>query len=245
MSIQNIIDRFSSVTEFKQVVEAGTSATMPQIDTEELLTGVLKPTVNNNVYSLKLPESPTYPCISYMLVGGSGMYFEKHLVTQVDTFIVSLRAKSIEDLSTYAKTLIEAIFESSYALEITDKQKEFESGRDCYRLDLEITFTVPATGVNAETPALLIYKLASNAPESDYDNIIRQRVSSSYGAVILTASNNLEELSDVVMSRLLGYQQTTEHFEMQYVRGGPLENEGGLRMWRDVFEDSEIIQQTA
>ena len=241
MSLQNIIDQLATASEFQQVSEAGSASTTPQIDTEALLTIVLS-VVTTDVHSLKLPENPSYPNIVYMLVGGKNQYFEKHLLTQVDTFIVSLREKSPKLLAVKAKELLAVLVTSSYAIEIIDKQKDYESERECYRLDLEISFTVPATGVNAETPALLAYCVGQDGKESDYDNLIKQRVDSAYGVAILTAGNDVASLQTAVRSKLLGFQQTPYHFEMQFARGSPLESEGGLRIWREVYQDSQMIK---
>lgn len=243
MSLQSIIDQLASATEFQQVAEAGNAATMPQIDTEALLKTVLS-TVTSNTYSLKLPENPNYPNIVYMLVGGKNQYFEKQLLTQVDTFIISLREKTIDALATKSKELLTILAASTYAIEILDKQKEHEPERECFRLDLEIAFSVPSTGINAETPALLVYCLSQDGEESDYDNLIKQRVNSAYGVAILTADNNLSALQTVVRNKLLGFQQTPQHFEMQFARGSPLESEGGLQIWREVYQDSHMIKQT-
>jgi hypothetical protein len=242
MILQNIINQLASATEFKQVTEAGSASTTPQIDTEALLTTVLS-AVTTDVYSLKLPENPSYPNIVYMLVGGKNQYFEKHLLTQVDTFIVSLREKELQNLAVKSKELLTSLVASNYAIEILDKQKDHEAERDCYRLDLEISFSVPATGVNAETPALLVYCVGQNGEESDYDNIIKQKVNSAYGIAILTAGNDVVELQTVVRNKLLGFQQTPQHFEIQFARGSPLESEGGLRIWREIYQDSSMIKQ--
>lgn len=243
MSLQSIIDQLAIAAEFKQVVEAGSASTTPQIDTEALLKAALS-TVTNNTYSLKLPESPSYPNIVYMLVGGKNQYFEKQLLTQVDTFIISLREKSLDALALKSQALLTALITSAYAIEVLDKQKDHEPDRECFRLDLEISFSVPATGVNAETPALLVYCLAQDGEESDYDNFIKQRVNSAYGVAILTANNDLSALQEIVRNKLLGFQQTPQHFEMQFARGSPLESEGGLRIWREVYQDSHMIKQT-
>lgn len=242
MSLQSIINQLASAKEFQQVSEAGSAATTPQIDTEALLTIVLS-TLTTNVHSLKLPESPNYPNIVYMLVGGKNQYFEKQLLTQSDTFIVSLREKSQTLLAEKSKALLTALVTSSYAIEVIDKQKDYEPERECYRLDLEIAFTVPATGINAETPALLVYCSGQDGEESDYDNFIKQRVNSAYGIAILTAGNDVDALQAVVRNKLLGFQQTPHHFEMQFARGSPLESEGGLRIWREVYQDSHMIKQ--
>jgi hypothetical protein len=243
MSLQSIIDQLALATEFKQVVEAGSASTTPQIDTEALLTTVLS-AVTSNTYSLKLPESPTYPNIVYMLVGGKNQYFEKQLLTQFDTFIVSLREKTLEALAVKSKELLSALITSSYAIEVLDKQKDHEPERECFRLDLEVSFSVPATGINAETPALLVYCVGQNGEESDYDNVIRQKVNSAYGIAILTAGNDIAELQIAIRNRLLGFQQTPQHFEMQFSRGSPLESEGGLKIWREIYQDSYMIKQT-
>jgi hypothetical protein len=242
MILQNIINQLASATEFKQVTEAGSASTTPQIDTEALLTTVLS-AVTTDVYSLKLPENPSYPNIVYMLVGGKNQYFEKHLLTQVDTFIVSLREKELQNLAVKSKELLTSLVDSNYAIEILDKQKDHEAERDCYRLDLEISFSVPATGVNAETPALLVYCVGQNGEQSDYDNVIKQKVNSAYGIAILTAGNDVVELQTVVRNKLLGFQQTPQHFEIQFARGSPLESEGGLRIWREIYQDSSMIKQ--
>jgi len=242
MNLQSIIEQLSTATDFKQVSEAGSASTTPQIDTEALLTTVLSE-VTANVHCLKLPESPSYPNIVYMLVGGKNHYFEKQLLTQSDTFIISLREKTRESLANKAKALLTILISSVYAIEILDKQKEYESLRDCYRLDLEISFTVPATGVNAETPALLVYCIGQDGEESDYDNVIKQKVNSAYGIAVLTAGNDIAELQVVVRNKLLGFQQTNQHFEMQFARGSPLESEGGLKIWREIYQDSCMIKQ--
>jgi len=242
MTIQNIITTLLTATEFKQVVESGSSANTPIIDTEALLNNLLSSAINN-VYALTLPEQAAYPNIVYMLVGGKNNYFEKHLLTQVDSFIISLRATTLDLLASAASTLLTAIIASPYAIEITDKQKDFEPERECFRLDLELSFSVPATGANAETPALIVYHLGEDGEESDYDNLIKQKITSGYGIAILTTANDMEALRQAVQGKLLGYQQTPQHYEMQFARGAPLENEGGLRIWRDIYQDSYSIQQ--
>jgi len=242
MNLQKIIVHLASAIEFKQVAEAGSASTTPQIDTEALLTTVLS-TVTPDVHSLKLPETPDYPNIVYMLVGGKNQYFEKHLLTQVDTFIISLREKSLDALAVKSKELLKTLVACDYAIEILDKQKDHESERECFRLDLEVSFTVPATGVNGETPALLVYCVGQDGEESDYDNLIKQKTNSTYGIAILTAGNDVAALQTVVRNKLLGFQQTPQHFEMQFARGSPLENEGGLRIWREIYQDSNMIKQ--
>lgn len=242
MSLQSIIEQLATATEFQQVSEAGSASTTPHLDTEALLTTVLS-AVTPDVHALKLPENPRYPNIVYLLVGGNNHYVEKQLLTQRDTFIVSLRDTSQQLLVDKTKSLLTALVTSVYAIEILDKQKDFEHERECYRLDLEISFTVPATGVNALTPALLVYCVGQDGEESDYDNLIKQRVNSAYGIAILTTGNDVAALQTIVRHKLLGFQQTPEHFEMQFARGSPLDSEGGLRMWRDIYQDSHMIKQ--
>ena len=241
--MQNIINQLKTLSEFKQVAEAGSAANTQQIDTEVLLKNVLSG-VTADIYALKLPESPSYPNIVYMLVGGKNQYFEKNLLTQVDTFIVSLREKSLPDLAVKAVSLLSELVSSDFAIEILDKQKDFEPDRECYRLDLEVSFTVPATGINAETPALLVYRIGQTAEESGYDDFIKQKVVTTYGIAILTTQNDMSGLQKAVLDKLLGFQQTPKHFEMQLSGGEPLENEGGLRIWREIYEDSEMVNQT-
>lgn len=242
MGLSNLVSQLSSAPEFQQVVIAGSAANTPSIDTEALLTNVLVSTLHS-VYCLNLPENAALPNLVYMLAGGKNLYFEKHLLAQVDTFVVSLRHNSLSALAQSANQLLTALINSSYAIEIIDKQKDYEPERQCYRLDLELSFTVPATGSSAQTPAAILYSIGDEAEQSDYDNFIKQKVTTGYGIAILTTGNNLEQLRQVVRDKLLGFQQTPQHYELQFARGTPLEHEGGLSIWRDIYQDSNHIQQ--
>lgn len=242
MSIENIRARLALLSQFQSVIVAGNNS--HRVDTASLLKAAISPSVSGEVYAVHRNADGAYPNATYTLVSSQPRYLRGYRVSHVDTFVLEVRQGKESDGTGYSKILttmssiMDALEQSPYSFEITDKQEDFEHKENCYRVDLEITITLPATDASAATPALIIYPIEDSASESEVDNAVRQRITSRYGVAILTTGNDQETLRDAVRTQLIGYEQTTAHWEVQLHQGGPAGNEGGLQIWEDIYYDS-------
>ena len=59
--------------------------------------------------------------------------------------------------------------------------------------------------------------------------------------LIATEGSDLVTLRAAVYQAVLGFQEDTGHEPIWLVEGNPVDNEGGLILWRSAFSDAELI----
>lgn len=236
MSLTNIVDHLAEITEFSTVLSPNNNRAT--IDTSVIINAIIAPVMDNKVFAVHRNSDGRFPNATYSLVSSQPHYINENKICHIDTYVVSIRDKTYATILASVNSIITAFAESAYSVEITDKLESYEHDEKCFRVDLEVSIGVPSSDSLDSLPALFIYLMADSANESDLDNQIRQRITSNYGLVVLTNNNDLPELRQVVMNKLLGYQQTPQHWEMQYSRGSPASNQSGLQIWQDIYYDS-------
>ena len=150
--------------------------------------------------------------------------------------MAKVRAQDRDDSFASVARIKQAVDEASYATEITDWLQDYDADAGSFRQNLEISFTVPASSPTAELPALLVYEMDTKAERSDTLNHVRQRVTVTYGLVLMTNQPNFSELKQSVLTSLVGWIASSNHTPLQLKQGDPLETEGGLKLYRLVLE---------
>lgn len=244
MSIQLIIDHIkTTIPEIVQVVEAGGDNTNPTVDTSEHMNAIISSKITDtNVFRASDNPEDTYCILN--LVSSKPIELDRHKITQTDTYIAELRAKTKLD-SFQAVADVRSVVESSaFAVEITDWLQDYDKESKSFRQNLELSFTVPASSPSAELPALLIYELGTKADNSASQNRVRQRLNVTYGLVLMTNTANYSSLKQAILDQLIGYSAGSEYEPLELKQGDPLETEGGLKLYRFVFEHSYIHIQS-
>lgn len=235
MSIQQIKAQLQAIPLLAAVTIDGETATT--VDTADLITAVVKPNIPD-VYPLNRDNDGAFPAATYTLVSSQPQYLNGCKISQQDTYVLSVWHTDYDNLVALRKTVIADFGQSPYGFEITDQQQSYNEDEKSYQVDLEITIAAANSNAQGEMPAAMLYLLGTQANESELDNQIRQRVTSRYAITLITTNNNIAELREAVKNKLMGYQTTPVHFEMQYQEGQPAGNQGGLQIWQETYYDS-------
>jgi hypothetical protein len=240
MSIQLIIDHIKTkIPAITQVVEAGGDNTNPAIDTTKLMNSIITAKIPDTSVFQGLDNPDDLNCV-LNLVSSKPIELDRHKITQTDVYIAEIRAKDRTESFQAVADVKSAVEASSYAVEISDWLQDYDKESQSYRQNLELSFTVPASSPSADLPALLIYELGTKAEASKTQNQVRQRFNISYGFVLMTNQSDYSSLKQAILDNVIGYIASNEHEPMQLQQGDPLETEGGLKLYRFVFEHSYI-----
>ncbi len=243
MSIQLIIDHIkTTIPAITQVVEAGGDNTAPAVNTTKLMNAIIKTKIpDTNVF--RAGDNPDALNCILNLVSSRPDELDRHKITQTDVYVAEIRTKN-KTASFQAVVDVKAAVETSnYAVEISDWLQDYDKDSESCRQNLEISFTVPASSPSAELPALLIYELGTKADKSQTENRTNQNVTVTYGLVLMTNQSNYSTLKQSIFDELIGWIASPEHTALQIQQGDPLETEGGLKLYRFVFEHSYMHRE--
>jgi hypothetical protein len=225
---------------FEQVITAPSSGTMTPVATQAALATLLSPIVNDYMYPIQLPESPTHPSIVYQLVSSSPGVFEGYDVTHTDLFILNVRGTDYDELIELVGGITSVL--STANIDITDAVHDYDQAENLFRINLELTYTYITS--SAQTlPAVFVYPLSRSAEGSAYDNYTKQLVRADYAFLIVTDDNDIIALQTELQHGLLGWQQAADYHEMEYSNGSSIEGIGALKMWREVYSDGYYLTQ--
>ena len=244
--MQQLLDQITNnTTLFEVVAEAPSGESLTTLDaaTASAALKTLLQTAVANVYALEAPEGKTPTDAIYQLVSAKPLNIEGFRVLTQVTFVVTVRAETYPDLLTAVAAVEAEITASSGLISITDAAADIEQHTNYHLMVFELQYIVPAaTGVN-DFPAVLVSFDGDQAQPSQYDNTVRQRVDRTYSMVILSTTNNLATLRAELHSALLGWQETANHFEMQYRAGDAMSLPGGLYGWQAQYSDGLLVTQ--
>ncbi len=257
MDLTAIIAHLSTMPEFAQVVEAssGVGGAAPLNVAAELVT-LLDPLVGGEVYPIDQHDQPEGESIVYQRMSEGTKIVDGYHLTNSAVYVLFVRAISSGGQSAYdrAKAIeagIKSALEAStvFAFEIDDAMDDYvdETRQAQINLSVEVSSLAESEGGAAQSfPALYVYAVRRTADRSEADNLITQRVRTHYAFNILTKNSDVPALADALMAKLLGFQQTAQHFEFEYLEGAIQGGVAGLQIWQELYEDSiHIDQQTS
>ena len=244
MSIQTLVETLrTNIAALNSVSEPVNKS--PDLDSTKILYDTLATTIDaNNIHFLSLPDDSSHPSVVYQQVGSVPNYFESHKLTHKVTFVTELREQSDSALIDKTKQLTSALESSNYGIELTNAMQDYDKASKTFRQHLEVVLTVPATLTPTLLPAAIVYQISDNAEPSVYDNMIRQSVTSQFAVAVITAGNDIAQLRNQVRNVVIGNITTNKHIPYQLKQGNPLENEGGITIWRDIFYNSTVRVQS-
>lgn len=243
MDTSALITKLETVGLLQQVVAAAPSGYVAPVDSSADIVTTLSPIVGTGaVYPLTQEDDAVVPSLVYQLARSNSGELDGYVVTQTDVYLMRLRCATYDDLITKFEAIVAALPGATYEMEVTDVLFDYDEKQEVYRCNLEVT--VSYLSATAHTlPAAVVYPLDRSAGEPTSDNFVTQRIDNEYSIVLLTKDGNITPLMDAVMDALLGFQQTPEHGEMQYVTGSNLEGVAGLVVWREIYRDAEWRSQ--
>lgn len=241
MDVSTIVTRIDTqCATFQQVLTASAGGTVSPVATAASLYSLLASSVSNRMYPVQLPESPTHPSIVYSLVSSTPGVFDGFTVSHSDVFVLNLRGADYDALITLVGTITTAL--ASANVDITDRADEFDPSENLYRIHLELTYTYIAAS-SQTLPVAYVYPIARVGDPNRLDNRTSQRIQAEYGILIVTASGNIVALQNELQAALVGWQQSSNHHEMEYSSGASVEGVGSLKMWREVYRDAYYMNQ--
>lgn len=224
-----------------QVVAAQPGGTTTPTAGQAALYTLLQGLVSGRMYPVQLPDKPTYPNIVYQTVSSTTGDLEGYDITRTDIFVVNMRGADYDALLTLVGSAVTAL--AGENMEITDILHDYDTAEGVYRINLEINYSYLALA-SQSMPAAFVYPLGRDALPSVHDNFTRQRTNRSFAIVLVTDDNNIPDLLAELESALLGWQETTAHFEMEYTNGSNIEAVGAMEVWREVYGDAVFIEQS-
>lgn len=246
MDITRVKAQLETVGLLQQVLIAAPSGYVAPVNSSADIVSTLEPVVGvGGVYPLTLGDDAKLPNLVYQLAQSNSGEIDGYVVTQTDVYLLRLRCATYDDLVARFAATVAALPNATYEMSITDVVWDYDEKTTAFRANLELTVSYLAAdgGASHVLPAAVVYALDRSAGETTSDNKITQRIDNEYSIVLLTKDGNITPLMDAVMDALLGFQQTSEHDEMQYVTGSNLEGVAGLVVWREIYRDAEWRSQ--
>lgn len=242
MDVAAIVSRLQTVVSLGQVVAADPAGSPVNYDSSAALYSLLNSLVSTRMYPVTQREDPVQPSIIYQLIGSAQQSFDGFAVTQTDTFVLTVKATGYDALFDLVSSIKTTMAASSLALETTDMVFDYEDEPMLFSCAMQVELTYMCSG-SQTLPAVYVYSLGRSAQASAFDNITKQRVNDDYGILICTINNDVPSLAADIRAKLLGWQQTQYHFEMEYANGSQIAGIGGLRLWRETYTDSVFITE--
>jgi len=225
----------------KQVIKATSGGFQTPLDSSTELVSRLTSLVAGEVYPLTLLDRPKFPNIVYTLVSSQVGQFDGYLLTQSDRYVLEIRAATYAAMVTLVGSINSALKGSAYAIEVNDLAFDYEVDHHQYRCSMDIEFAY-LSAASQVMPAAFVYGMDRIAGETMTDNFVQQRIQNTYSIVLVTASGNIDALLAAVMTKLLGWQQSTGD-QYEYVSGSNVQGVAGLVVWREIYRDAQYIQQ--
>lgn len=242
MDVAPIVTRLQTVGSLAQVVAADPAGSPVTFDTCAALVTLLGSLVAGEMYPLTQREEPVHPSIVYHLVGSAAGEIDGFAVTQTDTHVLSVRAEGYDELFDLVGSIKAALAGSAAAIAVTDLVFDYDDEAELFRCDVEVSYTYLCAASQA-LPAAYVFSLGRSAQPSAFDTLTKQRIADEYGILILTTAGNVPSLAADIRASLLGWQQSAEHFEMEYASGTSIAGVGGMRLWREIYTDAHFVTQ--
>lgn len=243
MDVAGIVTRLQTVGSLSQVVTADPAGSPVNYDSSTALYGLLNSLVSQRMYPITQREDPVQPSIVYQLVGSAQGNYDGFAITQTDTIVLTVKATGYDALFDIVANIKNTMSASALAIETTDLMFDYEEEAQLFNCVMQVELTYMCSA-SQTLPAVYVYSLGRSAQTSAFDNITKQRVSDEYGILICTINNDVPALAADIRAKLLGWQQTAYHFEMEYASGSQVAGIGGLRLWRETYTDAVFITQT-
>ena len=223
------------------------------VDTAALLTGLLEPSVTNRVYPYRLPTDPTYPAITYELIGSERKEADGYIITKTDRYLVSIQTQSLGDLITVTESARAALIDYAAAgaaggVEVADNAATWHNDIQIYEGALEVEITHLAVDSQA-TPAIFIYPIQNIADNNTAANCVSQIVDSRFALLLVApvtaggVSAALKPLWGEYMAQILGLVPEAGAYRTEYIQGNVAGLEGKVALWRDVFSTAIQISK--
>ncbi len=242
MDVSAIVTRLQTVGSLGQVVTADPAGSPVNYDSSTALYGLLNSLVSQRMYPLTQREDPAQPSIVYQLIGSAQGNYDGFAITQTDTFVLTVKAAGYDALFDLVGSIKTTMAASALAIETTDLMFDYEDEAQLFSCAMQVELTYMCSA-SQTLPAVYVYSLGRSAQSSAFDNITKQRVNDDYGILICTINNDVPTLAADIRAKLLGWQQTAFHFEMEYASGSQVAGVGGLRLWRETYTDSVFITE--
>ncbi|MCU7917069.1 MAG: hypothetical protein KZQ95_01770 [Candidatus Thiodiazotropha sp. (ex Epidulcina cf. delphinae)] len=243
MNVQPYVDLLiANAPSLTQVVVANAGVTKINVSTAVELKNVLDPAMDNRVYNMILPQSPSYPNLVFHLMGSTPTLVDGFHTAQVDTYHLYIRDGSLDNLIAKVSNVRTAIEASTWSIEAQDMMYDFDDEQAVFQANIEITFTVLALAAQT-SPAAVVFPVGTNADQSELVNLTRQREHQTFAIMLMSNATNIEPLRREVQGALLGQQVSSAYEPIEYQQGVALDGGGGLALWQEIYSDALYIQQ--
>lgn len=242
MDVSAIVTRLGTVASLQQVISADPAGSPVTFDTSAALYSLLNGIVSGAMYPISQREGPTHPSIVYQLAGSRQSEYDGFAITQTDTFLLSARASSYDDVFSMVASIKSSLAGASAAVEAVDLAFDFDDEVDLFRANIELDYTY-LCGASQNLPAAFVYSLGRSAESSPFMNYTRQRITDTYGILICTTAGNIPALAADIRAKLVGWQQSAAHDSMEYGSGAQIAGIGGMRLWREIYTDANLISE--
>ena len=236
----------ANTASFSVIAEAPSSETISTVDATaaSIALKTLLEAAVSNAYALNAPENMSQPDAVYTLVSAQAVAVGGIRIGTEVTFVVTIRDTSYSGLMTQLAAVETQVLAAAEQISISDASANYDEKPQLFLIALEVQYMVPAISGSPQYPQLLVNLDSAQASASLYDNVTKQRITRTHSLLIMAQSNTLVTLRTEVQEALLGWQETSLFFEMEYQNGAAIAMPGGLYAWREVYADGYMITET-
>ncbi len=237
----NLINNWLSSVIDAPVFCCGEDNASPNTDTSELLCELFNSIELETSIFKSDDEAGDTHCVLNMVSSGP-LSLDNRKIANENIFVAEIRTKNRNESFLQVAKIKQKIESSHYALEITDWLQDFDKASESFRQNLEITFTVPRSNLDATVPAVLIYEVDTQGENIETRSRPRQALTERFVVLLMTNGNNYSELKEAIKHALIGWS-LNEHYEpLKLNMSHPLETTGNMRMYRFEFESQCIFR---
>lgn len=194
--------------------------------------------VTPTVRPISAQKGDTAPYIVYALDNARLLTAGNGAVGTIVEFDVAVFHKTASELSTMLDTVNSTLSGCSITSVSTGIDRETNYFIGLMRVEIF------KPGISGSYPFALVSLDGESAAESEYNNHVDQVATRSFSITILSDSNNIETLRGTLRAALLGWQQTSYHWAMEYASGQALPLGGGVYAWQEQYQDRIVYRQT-
>ena len=236
---QDLIDALDATGAYAQVAAAPAAAGASMLSTADELVAVLDAPFGGAVHAVTMGHDKTEPSVVYRLVASRALQHGGHALAREDLYVLSARGRDLAGLTATVDQAFGALAASPYGTEVTDMQLGYDPDQGQYRCDVELAFSIPATG--GALPAALLGPLGwAYDPPADW-NCAAQEATARYGVVLITAGTELATLEQAARTALQGLQASPGVGPVELEQSLPMDGPGGLHLWQLIVSQQQTV----
>ncbi len=234
---QYLIDALVATGVYGEVSAAPMAASAGMLSTADELVAVLNSSFSGAVHAVTMGDDKTEPSVVYQLVSSRTLQTGGYALAREDIYVLSARGRDLALLTSTVDQAFADLAASPYGTEVTDMQLGYDDAQGQYRCDVELAFSVSATG--GALPAALVVPLGyAFEPMVDW-NCPEQNATGRFGVVLINVSSDMAALEQAARSALIGLQDNSLISPVELEQSLPMDGPGGLQLWQLIISQQQ------